>query len=110
MFDDINYLILDLSFNIEKLGGVLMCDRFYVYVIFHNILTQTQYLETLQITSTELLQLKSAKDVVNMWFQHNETHSYNTRINGGPVAWPERLQELTLLDFCIWGYLKDNVL
>ena len=27
----------------------------------------------------------------------------------GPICWPPRLTDLTLLDFCLWGYVKDHV-
>jgi hypothetical protein len=28
---------------------------------------------------------------------------------GGPIAWPHRLPDLTLLDFFLWGYVKNIV-
>ena len=27
----------------------------------------------------------------------------------GPVSWPPRSPDLTPLDFCLWGWLKDEV-
>jgi hypothetical protein len=27
----------------------------------------------------------------------------------GPIAWPPRSPDLTLLDFFLWGYIKDLV-
>ncbi|GBM81581.1 hypothetical protein AVEN_82167-1 [Araneus ventricosus] len=27
----------------------------------------------------------------------------------GPIAWPPRSPDVTPLDFCFWGYVKDKV-
>ena len=59
-----------------------------------------------------------------MWFQQDGAPPHNARIitdylnrqhgnnwigNRDPVSWPARSPDLTPLDFCIWGYLKNKV-
>ena len=59
-----------------------------------------------------------------MWFQHDGcpahyslvareilNNVYNQRWigRGGPVKWPARSPDLTSPDFCLWGYLKNEV-
>lgn len=59
-----------------------------------------------------------------MWFQQDGAPPHNARnvrdilndkfgerwiANGGPVHWPARSPDLSILDFFIWGFLKQQV-
>lgn len=60
----------------------------------------------------------------DMWFQQDGAPPHNARIvknilsemfgakwigNGGPINWPARSPDLSVLDFFVWGYLKQQV-
>lgn len=95
-----------------------------LFYIFHDNLTSPRYFEILQNYVDVTLDNLPLQDVANMWFQQDGAPPHNGRIitdylnrqygnnwigNRGPISWPARSPDLTPLDFCIWGYLKDNV-
>jgi len=61
---------------------------------------------------------------LNLWYQQDGALAHNARIvrmflnqrfpnrwigRGRPVLWPPRSPDLNLLDFVLWGYVKDAV-
>ncbi|KAJ8914489.1 hypothetical protein NQ315_002761 [Exocentrus adspersus] len=71
-----------------------------------------------------LLEDLTLQERANMWFQHDGCPAHYAIISrevldreytdrwigrGGPVAWPARSPDLTPLDFCLWGSIKEKV-
>jgi hypothetical protein len=95
-----------------------------LFNIFNDNLTGPRYLEILENYVDPSLEELPLHDIANMWFQQDGAPAHNSAIisnylneqygdnwigNRGPVAWPARSPDLTPLDFCVWGYLKDKV-
>lgn len=101
------------------LNGYLLGPYFY-----EGTLNSERYGHFLQTELNNLLDdipLAIRRDV---WFQQDGAPPHNARnvrdiltqkfrnnwiANGGPVAWPARSPDLSILDFFIWGYLKQKV-
>jgi hypothetical protein len=61
---------------------------------------------------------------IAMYFQHDRTSPHYTQVvmqhlsdtfpnqwigRGSIINWPPRSPDLTLLDFCLWGWMKSEV-
>lgn len=92
--------------------------------IFQERLTGEAYLQFLQEELPTLLEDVPLATRRRMYFQHDGTpphfsRAVSTYLNqqfpdkwigrGGPQSWPPRSPDLTPLDFCVWGWMKDNV-
>ena len=93
-------------------------------IIYEETLTSDVYLNLLQNDIEDYLDELPLQTTQNCWFQQDGSPAHNSRavinyLNNkfdhkwigtrGPVAWPARSPDLTPLDFCLWGYIKDKV-
>ena len=92
--------------------------------IFENTLTGISYLNFLQNSFQDMLDDINLETRASMWFQHDGAPPHN-QINvrnylnqeypnswigrNGPIAWPPRSPDLSVLDFFLWGMVKNKV-
>lgn len=93
-------------------------------ILFQEPLTAERYLGFLQNEIEEFLMELPLEVSRQMYFQQDGAPPHNAgrvldyliiRFNeqvvatNGPVRWPARSPDLTILDFFVWGYVKDRV-
>lgn len=92
-------------------------------VFLPNNLNSENYLSFLMNTLEEELENFPVATYVSMLFQHDGAPAHFARSvrayldtryeqwigRGGPIAWPPRSPDLTVLDFFLWGYVKGVV-
>lgn len=91
---------------------------------FERNMNQYSYLEMLENILQDHLHNMSLADRQTAYFQHDGHPSHATGIvrewldrefagrwigRYGPIPWPPRSPDLTLMDFYLWGYLKQKV-
>lgn len=92
--------------------------------ILENRLTGEHYLSFLRNELTTLLEEVPINIRMQMYYQHDGAPAHYARqvkeyLNqeypglwigrGGPVKWPPRSPDLTPLDYCLWGWFKNEV-
>lgn len=92
--------------------------------ILENRLTGDNYLNFLQNELHGLLEDVPLNIRMQMHYQHDGAPAHFARQvkehlderfpgrwigRGGPISWPPRSPDLTPLDYCLWGWLKDEV-
>jgi hypothetical protein len=93
-------------------------------VILDDHMTGHTYRDFLQNGLPEQLQNIPLSTRIAMYFQHDGAPSHYARLvmqhlndtshnpwigRGSTINWPSRSPDLTLLDFCLWGWLKSKV-
>lgn len=93
-------------------------------VILPHRLTGPRYLQFLENELPPLLEDVPLATRMRIFFQHDGAPAHFSRLvtqylnvtfperwigRNGPVSWPPRSPDLTPLDFCLWGWLKDEV-
>lgn len=108
------------GFNVSCfiLGGRL------VYHIFDGNLNGARYIEILDTCLPQLLDNIPLAQLRNIYFQQDGAPCHNTNLvrdylnekfrnqwigNNGPVRWPARSPDLSVLDFFLWGFLKNKI-
>lgn len=91
---------------------------------FDNNLNGENYNDFLNGQFLELLRAIPANEQQNMWFMQDGCPAHfhiNVRTTlvamfgeqwigrGGPVPWPPRSPDMTVMDYWLWGHLKDRV-
>lgn len=104
---------------IGVVGNRILGPHFY-----DGTLTQDRYLLFLQNEFQDYLDNLPLAARQNLWFQHdgapahnggqvtnflNNEFAQNWIGNRGPVLWPARSPDLSVLDFFVWGFLKNKV-
>ena len=92
-------------------------------VILHDHMTGQNYLDCLQCELPKQLEDVPLATRIAMYFQHDGAPSHYTRhvmhqLNdtfpnrrigyGSTINWPPRSPDLTPLDFCLWGLMKET--
>jgi hypothetical protein len=93
-------------------------------VILHVRMTRRNHLGFLQNGLPEQLEDVPLATQIAMYFKHDGAPSHYTRLvmqhlndtflnrgigPGSTTNWPSRSPDLTPLDFCLWGWVKDKV-
>lgn len=91
---------------------------------FDGHLNADSYLEFLNNSLPQLLENVPENTRRTMWYQHdgvpchfarnvrnylNEQYRDRWIGRGGPAPWPARSPDLTVMDFFLWGFVKDYV-
>lgn len=94
------------------------------YHIFDENLNSQGYLQILDICLPELLDGIPLNRLRQIFFQQDGAPCHNAGIvrnylneqfgqqwigNNGPIRWPPRSPDLSILDFFLWGYLKNKI-
>ena len=94
------------------------------YMIYNETLTAIKYLEILEHILPELLEDVPLANLNSIYFQQDGAPAHNAYLvrpfleenfgnkwigTHGPINGPPRSQDLSILDFCIWGYLKNKI-
>lgn len=94
------------------------------YHIYQENLTANRYLEILQNILPELLDDVPLAQRNQIYFQQDGAPAHNSRIvrrfledhfpehcitTHGPVRWPPRSPDLSMLDFFLWAYIKNII-
>lgn len=110
-------------FGVNVWAGIVG-DRIIGPIFFQGQLTGARYLGFLQNEIEEHLEHLPLEDLRRIYFQQDGAPPHNTRevldylighfnnqviATNGPVRWPPRSPDLTVLDFFIWGYVKERV-
>ncbi|KAJ8913800.1 hypothetical protein NQ315_002706 [Exocentrus adspersus] len=110
-------------FGVNVWTGVVG-NRIIGPILFQGHLTGARYLGFLQNEIEEHLNNLPLADLRRIYFQHDGAPPHNARevlnylidqfnnkviATNGPVRWPARSPDLTVLDFFIWGYVKERV-
>lgn len=92
--------------------------------ILENRLTGEHYFNFLQNELQDLLEDLPLNIRMQMYYQHDGAPAHFARQvrqhldemfpgrwigRGGPTSWPPRSPDLTPLDYCLWGWFKDEV-
>lgn len=87
-------------------------------------MTQNRYLLFLQNEFQDYIDNLPLALRRNLWFQHDGAPPHNGAAvtnylqnefgqnwigNRGPILWPARSPDLSILDFFVWGFLKNQV-
>lgn len=95
-----------------------------VYTIFEGSLTAQRYLNILQNNMPELLEDIPLAQRHQIYFQQDGAPAHNSRVvteylsahfsrrwigTHGPIRWPPRSPDLSILDFFVWSYLKNKI-
>lgn len=98
--------------------------RKIVYNIFEGSLTANKYLEILENIVPEIVEDVPLAHRNNLYLQQDGAPAHNARNvsayldtifpgqwigTNGPVRWPPRSPDLSILDFFLWGYLKNKL-
>lgn len=98
--------------------------RHIVYRIFEGGLIAHRYLEILEDVIPELLENIPLAQYNDVYLQQDGAPSHNSRLlrafldnnfpqrwigTNGPVRWPPRSPDLSILDFFLWGYIQNEV-
>lgn len=111
-------------FGINVWLGVLHTKIIGPY-FFENTLTADRYLQFLQHDLDDYLD-NLPLDILSKlhYFQQDGAPPHTARVvrnylnnifpdawigNNGPISWPARSPDLTIMDFFVWGYVKDKV-
>lgn len=91
---------------------------------YNGTLTQNRYLNFLETEFQEYLDNLPLAIRTQMWFQHDGAPPHNAQSvtnflqlefenrwigNKGPHLWPPRSPDLSILDFFVWGFIKNKV-
>ena len=94
------------------------------YCIFDGHLTSQRYIDILDICLPELLDEIPLNRFRETFFQQDGAPCHNAGVvrnyltgrfgqqwigNNGPIHWPPRSPDLSVLDFFLWGYLKNKI-
>lgn len=94
------------------------------YVIYEGTLTGIRHLDIMRDALMELLEDVPLADLNNIYYQQDGAPSHNSRIvreylettfpdkwigTNGPVRWPPRSPDLSVLDFFLWGYIENQI-
>lgn len=95
-----------------------------IYNIFEGSLTANKYLEILQNIVPEIIEDVPLVRLNNLYLQQDGAPAHNAHIvrayltanfrdrwigTYGPVRWPPRSPDLSVLDFFLWGYLQNKI-
>lgn len=95
-----------------------------IYKIYNSTLTANRYLETLNEIIPQFLNNVPLAQLNNIYFQQDGAPAHNAQIvreflnnefedrwigTNGPQRWPARSPDLSILDFFLWGYLRNKV-
>lgn len=98
--------------------------RNIAYRIYEGGLSANRYLEILQDVVPELLDRIPLAQLNNIYFQQDGAPAHNSQIirpflennfpqrwiaTNGPIRWPPRSPDLSVLDFFLWGFLKNKI-
>lgn len=110
------------KFSVNVWCGII--EGKIITYIFEENLNGARYLDFLFNHLPVLLEDVSLETLRNMWFQHDGCPAHYARNvreyldnqfparwigRGGPFAWPPRSPDLTVLDFYLWGRVKETV-
>lgn len=99
-------------------------DTKIIYRIYEGGLSGQLYLQILQDVIPELLDDVPLAHINSIFFQQDGAPSHNSRLvrpfldnhfggrwigTQGPIRWPARSPDLTILDFFLWSYLKNKI-
>lgn len=94
------------------------------YNIFEGGLTANKYLEILENIVPEIVENVPLAHLNSLYLQQDGAPAHNAQIvraylnnnfperwigTYGPVRWPPRSPDLTVLDFFLWGYLQNKI-
>lgn len=99
-------------------------DRKIIFRMFQGGLTANKYLEILQSVFADLLDEVPLAQLNHIYFQQDGAPAHNSHQvkeflennfpgrwigTNGPVRWPPRSPDLSILDFFLWGYLQNII-
>ena len=94
------------------------------FYIFEGNLTANRYVEILETAIPDLLDDVPLAHVNEIYFQQDGAPAHNSQMarlflennftnqwigTNGPIRWPPRSPDLSILDFFLWGYLENKI-
>ena len=94
------------------------------YVIYDGTLTANRYVEIVEQVIPDLLDDVPLAQLPRIHFQQDGAPAHNSRLvtpfledsfpgqwiaTHGPIQWPPRSPDLSVLDFFLWAYIKDKI-
>lgn len=91
-------------------------SRIVGLAFYDDTLTGVQYIKLLRRIIEEVLDNFYFDERQHVVFKQDGTQPHNSEVfprrhiaTHGPILWPARSQDIAPLDFCFWGYLKDEI-
>lgn len=125
--DENPHMIRDVNFQVSWQFNVFCAvknNRILCLHFYDENLNSPRYLDILQTVVQPALRNLPEAEQLNAWYQHDGAPPHRTRTvtnwleatfddrwiaTNGPFLWPPRSPDLSVLDFFIWGYVKDRV-